>query len=199
MSAASTLVHSGTKRKAPRGRNWEGEQAKDGADALSSLKKAAYRPGEIVRKPRTKNLYLKIVNPESLGQDGKSGDTTEGSVESAPGTPWDKEMRALEKKEHDGYNQAAVSTPSQQKDFLAKVRRQVQTGDVSSLKTILRAAAAAAESRGDEEKIGTGISPRSTQVQTENRQVWKHRGKDRNRNGNHLEEQKRCKPGSTGY
>ena len=41
-------------------------------------------------------------------------------MESAPGTPWDKEMRALEKKEHDGYNQAAVSTPSQQKDFLAR-------------------------------------------------------------------------------
>ena len=38
------------------------------------------------------------------------------------------------------------------------------------------AAAAAAESRGDEEKIGTGISPRSTQVQTENRASMEAQG-----------------------
>ena len=128
----------------------------DGADALSSLKKATYRPGEIVRKPRTKNPSLMIINPDSLHPDGSNPGTAEGEDGGAPGTPWDKEMKALERRDQEGYSRAAVSTPSQQKDFMAKVRRCVQTGDTAALKMILRAASNSSSSSSSSSSNGNG-------------------------------------------
>ena len=93
---------------------------------LSSLKKAKTRPGEIVRRQRVKTPSLTIVAVGEGEGDGNLSKSTSGQ----PTTPWERDMRALTGKDKCyGFAEASVSTPSQQKDFLSRVRRCVQTGD----------------------------------------------------------------------
>ena len=146
----------------------------EGANVLSTLKSSAYRPGEIVRRQRVNLPMLSIINPDSQGTPADGA---------APGTPWEKEVRALGGQPGGaggGGNTSniaplSVSTPSQQKDFLQKVRAFIDAGNVDDLKGTLDAAEASASSVfaplplkdiGDEPvtamaPIAGGVSPRA--------------------------------------
>jgi len=114
----------------------------EGATALSSLKAAAYRPGEIVRRQKVNLPMLSIMDPEMVPGSGSARSEDGG----APGTPWEKEVRELgEHKAAGSYPGMAplpVGTPSQQKEFLVKVRNHITSGDVVSLTKTLVAAEA---------------------------------------------------------
>eukprot|EP00605_Chrysophyceae_sp_TOSAG23-4_P001803 GSChrysophyteH1.ASY1.ANO1.1993.1 assembled CDS len=113
----------------------------EGANALSTLKGGYVRPGEIVRRQRINLPMLSIINPDVMNSGGTPAD---GSM---PTTPWEKEIRALGNgsiKKH--ANPLPVDTPSQQKDFLEKIRSHIDHGDVSQLTDILEAAEAASAS-----------------------------------------------------
>ncbi len=136
LNAAASLVSS-----AGRGEVTSSSRSRedDGADVLSSLKKAKTRPGEIVRRQRVKTPSLTIVAVGVGGGDGNFSKSTSGQ----PTTPWERDMKALTDKDKTrGLADASVSTPSQQNDFLSRVRRCVQTGDAGGLKAVLRAAEA---------------------------------------------------------
>lgn len=114
-----------------------------GVHVLSTLKGASLRPGEIVRRPRVNNTLpaLSIINPDSLGT------TSPGSN---PGTPWDREIGALDAREKkmqlSPRYASGMSTPSEQRDFLGKVMSYVKAGDLTELTQILQAAEASATS-----------------------------------------------------
>jgi len=119
----------------------------EGANALSSLKAAAYRPGEIVRRQRVNLPMLSIVDPDMVPGSGSS----KGEDGTAPGTPWEKEVRELgEQKVSGGHYKGMaplpVGTPSQQKEFLVKVRQHIMSGDVVNLAKTLEAAEASTSS-----------------------------------------------------
>lgn len=104
---------------------------KEGAEVLSSLKGAPYRPGEIVRKQRANLPALSIINPVNL-------DATSSNEGAGPGTPWEKQVKALENK--NSTNVLSVATPSQQKHFLTELRNHVMNGDVEKLVAVLKSA-----------------------------------------------------------
>ena len=79
------------------------------------LKAAPLRPGEIVRRSRVTATPLTIINPDNFDFVGSP---------SNPGTPWDREVSQLDARErrmHQSPRSLAVSTPSEQRDFLGKV------------------------------------------------------------------------------
>lgn len=119
----------------------------EGANALSSLKAAAYRPGEIVRRQRVNLPMLSIVDPDMVPGSGSS----KGDDGTAPGTPWEKEVRELGEQKvsgvpYKGMAPLPVGTPSQQKEFLVKVRQHIMSGDVVNLAKTLVAAEASTSS-----------------------------------------------------
>jgi SHAQKYF class myb-like DNA-binding protein len=136
----------------------------EGAQVLSMMKDASCRPGEIVRRQRT-GISLTIINPDVLN-------TTETSATKGikliffynfllclinfmfiyilyyiePGTPWETGIRALEASNNIGraalFSSIPVSTPSEQRDFLSKVKVCLQEGNSEELERILFAAEA---------------------------------------------------------
>lgn len=114
----------------------------EGAQVLSALKGAALRPGEIVKRSRVNmsSTSLSIIHPDSI-------DT--GDMGSTPGTPWDRELFALDgrdKKWMQSPRPGGLSTPSEQRDFLSKVVNFVKSADLAELRQILDAAKASAAS-----------------------------------------------------
>lgn len=135
----------------------------EGAQVLSMLKDDSGRK-------RPPGLSLSILNPEP------------GSAyENAPSTPWDSELRALEARSSSrtnlsGYNNnngatpaaaaaaaaasLPIATPSEQKNFIAKVRAAIQEGDIAGLREVLEAAEASAQSYVNSGK-GAGVASSS--------------------------------------
>lgn len=113
----------------------------EGAHVLSMMKDGAeYHPNidTAFNVRRGKNsLSLAINNPELF--DSEEGDGGQ------PTTPWDSGIRALEEQTAHGVA-CGVSTPSQQKNFLSKVRNCVRLVDTEGLRDLLEAAEFSAQS-----------------------------------------------------
>lgn len=158
LNAAAGLVSSASKGKTASIRTRES----DGADALSSLKKAKTRPGEIVRHQRVSVPNLTIENPENLDIDemGCGSKATRG----LPATPWERDIRALtgHGKRH-SFAETSVSTPSQQQDFLRKVLRCVQRGDAVGLQAVLQAAEASCGGSDGSPRIPARVNTKPAQ------------------------------------
>lgn len=93
------------------------------------------------KKRNRAGLSLSIMDPEGLEADS--------APRGQPGTPWDSAVRELERKQgKSGISsfQFSVATPTEQKNFLAKVRSLVRTADVAGLAAILSAAEYSAKS-----------------------------------------------------
>jgi acetoin utilization deacetylase AcuC-like enzyme len=135
LAAAHVLVSSSSGR--------DPSQDFSGAEMLSKMKSkgtgASYRPGEIVRRQRP-GLTLSIINPDVLNSGGtQSGDKQQ------PETPWENSIKALEASATNGsrpYSTIQVSTPSEQKDFLSKLRGSLKLADIDEFIKITRAAEA---------------------------------------------------------
>ena len=111
-------------------------QDAEGAQVLSMIKEAEYRPGEIVRK---RKIGLSIINPEEMRDASTWG--------SEPSTPWEREVKALEKK-----TPAAISgtlrtpqhiptislTPTDHKAMLARLYHAVKKANLNEVKSALR-------------------------------------------------------------
>ena len=110
-------------------------QDMEGAQVLSMIKDVSYKPGDIVRKQKAALTSLSIINPDILPEStGKDG---------GPGTPWETGIRALEAQQGTkstlfASRQSTVSTPSEQRDVLNKIRAAVSRGDVDELESILQ-------------------------------------------------------------
>jgi acetoin utilization deacetylase AcuC-like enzyme len=94
---------------------------------------------------RPTGLTLTISNPEVSSDNG--GAFFGPPPDSTPGTPWAKDLKALEARGCKTQQSAVpVITPSEQRNFLTKVRLLVQVADLSGLREILNAAEFSAQS-----------------------------------------------------
>ena len=134
LAAAHVLVSSSSGR--------DPSQDYSDAEMLSKMKSkgpgASYRPGEIVRRQRP-GLTLSIINPDVLN----SGNIQSGDKQ--PETPWENCIKALEASAANSsrpYSTIQVSTPSEQKDFLSKLRKSLKSVGIDEFVNIIRAAEA---------------------------------------------------------
>ena len=102
----------------------------EGAQVLSMMKEAAYRPGEIVRR-RKVGSSLSIINPDTI----PAFSLTPGQE---PDTPWENEVRALETNNFSEELYAPVFTPSEQRDFTAKLIATIRRASLQELKSFLK-------------------------------------------------------------
>jgi acetoin utilization deacetylase AcuC-like enzyme len=136
----------------------------EGAQMLSSLRqdssisKASHSGREDstgsaskLKRSRPVGLTLSIVNPSNDWFNASSRSTT-----SEPGTPWDAQIKALHSRfqsfqtpsssssnsnfQNLNLEYISVSTPAEQKQFVAKVQKLIRNGDVSGLSTLIEAA-----------------------------------------------------------
>jgi ankyrin repeat protein len=116
-----------------------------GVNTLSNMKDRTQTAATNKRPP---SLGLSIVNPEGL-LIPDDGDDEFGSEE-VPGTPWDSQIRALTKQSNlqlpmnrlSRSGSISVSTPSEQKHFLYKIRSFIYALDLQGLRNYLAEAAA---------------------------------------------------------
>ena len=111
----------------------------EGIEVLSHLKNASYRPGEIIRRQNIVGvLDLSIINPDVLNASVDGND--------APPTPWESHIKALgvanDRARSLSFSVMPVSTPSEQKDFLSKIRDILNRGTPDDLEALLKAAEA---------------------------------------------------------
>lgn len=129
----------------------------EGAQVLSMIKEAEYRPGEIVRK---RKMGLSIINPEEM-RDG-------ATWSSEPSTPWEHEVKALEVKAgpilSGGVQITPItfpSTPTDYKAMLIKLNSAVKKANLAEVKSALRVISDSC-GRPRSSSISTPMSPPGT-------------------------------------
>jgi hypothetical protein len=124
----------------------------EGVNVLSTMKRDNNEEDRFENK-RLRPLSLSLAFPE------RSHD-----FESDPGTPWESELRALSNK---SLPILPVSTPSEQKQVIERIRRHVLLGDIQGLQEVLKAVQNSTRSEMSPE--GMEFTPsRSVNVKTAN-------------------------------
>lgn len=103
----------------------------EGAHMLSAMKRDNDDVKVDFKKMRP--LSLSIAFPEKVIDH-----------ESEPGTPWESELRALSSKSH--LQPLPVSTPSEQRNVVERIRKLIEKGDIHGLQDLLKAALLASRS-----------------------------------------------------
>lgn len=110
---------------------------KSAGQVLSMMKTGAYEPqppaAVAVDPARKRRVGLSIINPDQLPSiNGGAG----------PDTPWHDEVRALEARRSQQY-EMSVSTPSERKEIIAKMRQHIMAGALPELTALIQATAVA--------------------------------------------------------
>lgn len=106
-----------------------------GIHTLAMMKEAVLRPRPSARSAKGTGIRpmggLSIINPDNLPSI---------KSEDEPHTPWDGEMKELEKKHKTSAMHVLVSTTAEQNEFISKVCAAAASGDVNALSNLLDAA-----------------------------------------------------------